>query len=161
MPLPADLLRAVQTTLASKRLGTPVFARVLFHNQGKRGQAAPGEVVAELTRTAGMVREWLGQPLERVYAVGAVKTGQVSLTLEFRNAATAIVSWSGTSTAGDGVDLTLVGNHGALYHDVGAGNLWDPAPDAKPPEPDKELRTMIERSLQSGRPENVEKRGQR
>jgi hypothetical protein len=47
----ADLHRAVQTTLASKRLGTPVFARYQYHAAIK-GQAA----IARLAKTTATVR---------------------------------------------------------------------------------------------------------
>lgn len=147
----ADLHRSVQATLASKRLGTLVFVRYLFHNQAKA-------VPARLTQAVMKVRDWFGQPLERVYALGTVKDRHITLTLELRGRGTAQVSWAGTTSHGPGIDLVVVGNHGALYHDVGSANIWD-APDAvaagEPP-PDKELQALIERALRSGRPENAE-----
>src|SRR2546429_169455 len=62
----ADLHRAVQSALASKRLGRPVFVRYLLHSQDKPDAALP-----RLAHLTAAVREWVGQPLERVYAVGA------------------------------------------------------------------------------------------
>jgi hypothetical protein len=146
----ADLHRAVQAALASKRLGTLVFVRYLFHSQAKA-------VPARLTQAVMKVRDWFGQPLERVYALGSVKERHITLTLEFRGSATAQVSWAGTTAAGPGIDLMVVGNHGTLYHDVGSANTWD-APDAVAAEPpaDKDLQALIERALRSGRPENAE-----
>ena len=145
----ADLHRAVQATLTSKRLGTPVFVRYLYH----RPVQGPA-VAADLARTVAVVRGWLGGPVRRVYAVGGVDARQVTLTLEFANAATALVTWAGT--AGRGVDLTVVGNHGALYHDVGDADPGDEelAPAADPPV--RALVAVIERALRSGRPEAVE-----
>src|SRR6266545_3788546 len=101
----ADLHRAVQTTLASKRLGRPVFVRYLLHGPD-RPTAAP----ARLTQLTAVVRDWLGQPLERIHAAGTPKGGQVSLTLEFRDGATALVCWASVSAAGHGIDLTVLGN---------------------------------------------------
>ena len=146
MSTPADLHRAVQTTLASKRLGTPVFVRYLYHHNGN----AAG-VLAQLTRTVTLVRDWLGQPIERVYALGSFKERHITVTLEGRGGATALITWAGT--AGSGIDLTVVGNHGALYHDVGMANAWDAPEFANEPPPDKELLALIENALRTGRPE--------
>jgi hypothetical protein len=145
----ADLHRAVQTTLASKRLGTPVFVRYLFHAAGK-GPAALGR----LARIVAMVREWLGQPLERIHGQGGIAQRHIDLTLECRGGATALVSWIGTTPRGPGVDLTVLGNHGALYHDLGDGHPWDDATFDDQPAADDALIAWIERALRSGRPEN-------
>jgi len=141
MPSLADLHRAVQSTLASKRLGTPVFVRYLFH-----GSEA---VLTRLTQTVNAIRGWISRDLDRLYALGSVKSGQITLTLEFQGGATALVGWSAGSGAGGGVDLTLLSNHGALYHDAGGDRVWD-APPAKP---DRDLTAWIERALRSNRPE--------
>lgn len=153
----ADLHRTIETTLASKRLGTPVFVRYLVHG---RGSAAV--VLARLTRIVMAVRDWLAQPLERVYALGSAKGPQVSLSLEFRGGATALVSHAAapgpTRVTGQGitaVDVTLIGNHGVLYHDFGSANTWDPGESATEPAPDKDLQALIERALRSGQVETV------
>ena len=144
----ADLHRTVQTTLASKRLGTPVFVRYVFHGTGK----AP-EIITRLARTVATVRGWLGQPLERMYAQGNVAGRQIALTLECRGGATALVTWIGTNPRGPGIDLTVLGNHGALYHDQGDANAWEETTFDDQQPADQALTPWIERALQSGRPE--------
>jgi len=141
----ADFHRAVDATLAAKRLGTPVFVRYLLQSQDK----ANG-VPARLAQIAGTVRDWLSQIPERIYALGAAKNGHVTLLLEFRAGASAHISWSAAPRAS--VDLTLLGNHGALYHDDRAAHAWEELvlPESKP-EPN--LLTWIERALSSSRPE--------
>ena len=146
----ADLHRAVQSTLASKRLGTPVFARYQYHAPIK-GQA----VLARLTKTATTVRTWLDQPLERIVAQGSSASRYVTLLLEFRGGLTAVVTWIGTNGRGGGVDLTLIGNHGVLYHDAGDAPLWDEAFVGDDAAPDKELLAWIESAVKSGRPEDA------
>ena len=141
-----DLHRAVQSTLASKRLGTPVFVRYSVQSQDKAEAA-----VQRLAQLAAVARDWLGQALERVYAVGAPKNGHVTLTLEFAGGATAQVTWTGASRNGS-VDLTVLGNHGAIYHDAGAGNLWDDSLAALDGKPDQGLVALIDKALQSERP---------
>ncbi len=153
-----ELHRAVQATLASKRLGTPVFVRYLWQSPDK----AAG-VLARLTVLTAQVRDWLGQPLHRVYALGALAAGQVSLTLECRGGATALVCWTGGQPrSGDGqprggsVDVLLLGNHGALYHDAGLGNLCQDATLWPEEKADPALLALIEKALRTGQPEIVE-----
>ena len=146
----ADLHRAVQTTLASKRLGTPVFARYQYHSPIK-GQA----VVARLAKTTTTVRGWIDQPLERILAQGTSANRHITLLLEFRGGLTAVVTWIGTNGRGGGVDLTLIGNHGVLYHVAGNAPLWDETFAADDAAPDKDLVAWIERAIKSGRPEDA------
>ena len=105
MPPLADLHRAVQTTLAGKRLGRPVFVRYTLH-----GPEKAEAVVPRLAQLVVVVRGWLGQPPERVYAVGSPADGQVSLTLQFRDGATALVSFARGQPPGAGADVTVFGN---------------------------------------------------
>lgn len=147
----ADFHRAVQTTLASKRLGTPVFVRYLYHSPLK-GQA----VVARLAKTTAVVRDWLGAPVDRILAQGSSASRHVTLLLELRGGLTAVVTWIGTAGRGAGVDLTLLGNHGSLYHDAGDAPLWDEACAADDAAPDRDLVTWIERAIKSGRPEDAQ-----
>src|SRR5262245_31186636 len=114
MPPLADLHSAVRAALAGKRLGKPVFVRYLLH-----GSEKPEAVVRRLAQLAGVVRGWIGQPPERVYAVGSPADGQVSLTLQFREGAMALVCFARGRSAGPGADVMVFGNHGALYHDAG------------------------------------------
>jgi hypothetical protein len=150
----ADLHRAVQSTLASKRLGRLVFVRYLLCSRDKAEAALP-----RLAQLSATVRDWIGQPLERLHANGNPRGGQVSLTLEFRAGATALVSWASSPPRGDGLDLMILGNHGALYHDAGSAGLTDDA-DLGPAGPaDKGLLALLERAMRSGRPEAADARG--
>jgi hypothetical protein len=144
----ATLHRAVQETLAGKRLGTPVFVRYVFQTHDKAGAVLP-----RLAQVVAAIRGWLNQPVERVYATGQVKNRQVTLTVEFRDGATALVGWS--AGAGEGVDLMVLGNHGALYHDFGTAAHWNDQAASAPDKPDAALLTLIERAVSSGRVEPV------
>lgn len=146
----ADLPRAVQGTLDSKRLGQPVFVRYTL-----QGLDQPALIAPRLAQMTTIVRGWLNQTIERVYAVGTMESGQVALTLQFREGGTAQVSFARGQPRGLGVDLMVLGNHGAIYHDSGSAYLWDEAatPFAEPP--DAKLQAVIERALQSGKPEAV------
>jgi hypothetical protein len=147
----ADLHRAVQATLATKRLGQLVFVRYLLH-----GPDRPTVALARLAQLTAVVRDWIGQTLERIHAVGAPKTGQVSLTLEFQAGATALVSWAAVAAGGHAIDLTVLGNHGALYQDAGSARLWELGALAPPEAPDKALLAVLEQALRSASPVPVE-----
>jgi hypothetical protein len=69
---------------------------------------------------------------------------------------TAVVTWVGTPGRAAGVDLMLLGNHGALYHDAGDAPLYDIALAADDTPPDRDLVALIERAIKSGRPEDVQ-----
>src|SRR5262249_40064451 len=116
------LHRAVQATITSKRLGRPVFVRYTIQGLNK-----PEAVPPRLAQATTAVQEWLGQPLARIYAVGTAASGQVALTLSFRDGATALVSFAHGQPRGDGIDVMVLGNHGAVYHDAGDASLWDEA----------------------------------
>lgn len=146
----ADLHRAVQSTIASKRLGRPVFVRYTLQGQDK-----PETIVPRLAQVTAAVRDWLGQPLDRLYATGTVKGGQISLTLQFRDGGTAQVSYARGQSRGSGVDLLVLGNHGAIYHDAGSANLWDEPATPLAESPDATLQALIERALKSGKPEPI------
>jgi hypothetical protein len=146
----ADLHRAVQSTLAGKRLGTPVFVRYQLTSQDRADAVLP-----RLAHLVAVVRSWLNQPLERVYALGTPKSGQVALTIECRGGATALVSWASCPPSGDGVDLLLLGNRGAMYHDAGSSRLWSDGALGPADPPDKELLALLQRAVKSGRPEPV------
>jgi predicted dehydrogenase len=133
-----NLHQAVRDTLASGRLGTPVFVRYRARAADQRS------LVPQLARMIAEVREWLGQGLDRIVAVGAVANGSVSLTLELRKGATAVVSAATGTEQGAGVDLVILGNRGALYHDAGhdavAAERIDRPPDAR-------MLTLIQKAL--------------
>jgi predicted dehydrogenase len=121
MSSPADLHRAVKATLASGRLGTPVFVR--YHLQSQEGALKAQPLLAQATDA---VEGWMGRPAARAQVLGAARGGHVCTLLEFRGGPTALVSWARGPARGTGVDLIVLGNRGALYHEA-PGLLWEAA----------------------------------
>lgn len=146
MPALAELHRAVAATVASKRLGTIVFVR--YTAQSENAEA----VRTRLAQAIAAVRDWIGQKLDRLHA-SSNAGGQVALTLQFADGATALVSFAKGKPRGDGVDLLVLGNHGSLSHDAGHAELSDAPTDATLPDAEPALVAMIERALKSGKPE--------
>ena len=146
----ADLHGAVSHALSSGRLGTPVFVRYLYH------RALNGPAIGvRLVQTVRTVREWMGRGIERAHALGSLQSRHVTLTVEFRGGATALITWIGLPGRGDGVDLTVVGNHGSLYHDSGTAELWDEPAQVETIIADPALAALIDRALRSGQPESA------
>lgn len=146
MPSLAELHRAVAATVASKRLGTIVFVRCTLQNENTDAART------RLAQVTAAVRDWIGQKLDRLHA-STNANGQVALTLQFAEGATALVSFAKGRPRGDGIDLLLLGNHGSLTHDAGHAELSDEATDTALPDADPALVALIERAMKSGKPE--------
>jgi hypothetical protein len=144
----ADLHRSVQATLASKRLGRPVFVRCTL-----QGLDRPEAVLPRLAQLVALARQWLDQPLDQLYALGSSESGQVCLTLRFREGGTALVSYARGQPRGDGIDLMVLGSRGAVYHDAGSAELWDELAGAPADPADRALVALIEKALRSHKPE--------
>lgn len=145
----ATLHRAVAAAVASKRLGVIVFVRCTVQDaEAKNG-------VPRLAQTLAAVREWVGQKVDRLYATSHSDGGQIAVTLQFAEGATALVSFVQSRPRGDGVDLLVLGNHGSLTHDAGHAELSDEPFDVELPPPEPALVALIEKALKSGKPEVV------
>lgn len=135
----ADLHRAVAGVIAAKRLGQPVFVRCTLQT--------PEASLDRLAELAEIVRQWVGQAVARVHAVGSLASGQVCLSLQFDQGATALVSLAKGPGRGDGVDLLVVGNHGAVMYDSGTAPQWDGPAQPSGLNADAKLRAAIEKAL--------------
>jgi len=124
----SELHRAVQTAITGKRIGKPVFVRYLL--QGVLETEGPP--LWALARTIAVVGEWLGQSPHKLYSLysGKGSKSQVTFTLLFPDGATAVISEARGQEGNAGVDLTVIGNRGALYHHYDAGGLhaWEDSP---------------------------------
>jgi predicted dehydrogenase len=137
----ADLHETVRAALASRRLGKPVFVR--YHWQ------APdrASLLPQLARMTAAARDWLGQAIAHIYAAGSVENGSVSLTLELRNGATALVSAATGAPHGAGVDLWILGNRGTLFHDAGHSPIGGEPLVVPDQPPETRLLARIQKAL--------------
>lgn len=149
-----QLEQTVEGVLAEKRIGRPVFVRYTLPETGKAPQT-----VSRLARMMQTVRRWVGQPPTRLYAVGSLKDGPVSLTVQFRDGATALLSVVRGKSHGDGVDLLVIGNHGALHYDSSTAPAWDSSAVHHKGLADAKLVAAVERALRSGQPEPLDLEG--
>jgi len=141
----ADLLQAVEGLLASQRLGEPVFVRCLLLTANPTTDPAH-----RLAQLAGTIRRWFGVPLARLYAAGTVAEGQASVSLQFASGVTGLVVLARCPEGADNLDLLILGNHGAAYHEATTGEGWE---ETRLQHMDPDLHAAIQRSLDCGRPE--------
>ncbi|HJT78663.1 MAG TPA: hypothetical protein VJ739_15780 [Gemmataceae bacterium] len=143
MPSLADLHRAVGAALAAGRVGTPVFVRYLLLVPEKQEAMA-----ARLAELASVVSDWIGQPPARIYAPASPQGNSATVTLQYRTGATAVVS---VGPGDGGADVMVLGNRGALYHELAGGATYE-VPPAKV---DPQRAALIARALATARPEAV------
>ncbi len=148
---PADLDAledGIQAVLDRQRIGRPAFVRYTL-----LGSLKQEELLPILSRMLDVVTRWLGQPIARVHAIGSIAAGQVSLTVQTAEGTTALVSIGQARTVGDGVDLMVVGDRGAICHDAGQGLVGCGSARYRQPAGEPKLLRLIEKALGSGRPE--------
>jgi hypothetical protein len=143
-----ELFRAVEQLLASRRLGEPVFLRCLLQAR----EPAP-DPVARLAQLSGAIRRWFGVPPVRLYAAGQAVDGQLSVTLQFATGATGLAILAPSPGGAAGLDVLILGNHGAALHEILTGESDEGAAERANQDIDLDLQQAIQRSLDCGRPE--------
>ena len=142
--------RTLQAKLAERPVGEPVALRISLAVTEDHGLLIP-----TLARALSLASAWLGSRTERLYAMGSLHDGSVSVLAESAGGQTAIVS-SELARGSVAVRVLLIGNHGTLS--------WEDSPGAdglkadfriEESSQDKWLREALERSLESGDSEEV------
>ncbi|MBD3185119.1 hypothetical protein GF312_22755 [Candidatus Poribacteria bacterium] len=109
-----SLYETVKEILESRRVGDPVFVRCNAH------VALENENVSiVLARILSMASSWLEATPMQVYAQIDHNLRQISTTVRYTDGQTAIVTVS-TVYSKTSLDLMVLGNKGALYHDAAA-----------------------------------------
>jgi predicted dehydrogenase len=113
MPSLADLDAAVRSAIASRRIGQPVFMRLLLSGH--------------IEKACDIVAGWIGQPASRLgldLAAGAGAVEHKCVVLRFSSGATALVS--AVSGPPRDIDALVLGTRGGLYHcGRAAEDDWD------------------------------------
>lgn len=140
------LYETVKEILNTGRVGVPVFMRCV-------AQIAPesGHIGYVLVRMLTMACSWLEASPLKVYAQSRNNSRQITVTTQYAGGQTSIVSVDAVPSVSTRVDLMLLGNKGALYHD---GEALSPGFDitAEPLPVPEWLTDAVERSLRSGKP---------
>ena len=143
------LYQTVRDILDSGRIGVPVFARCAVQIE------SDGECLKNVfARILTMTCSWMKAAPFRIYAQSG-KSQQFTVTAHYAGGQTAIVSANAAPGVRASVDLMLLGNRGALYHDA---DSLQPGFDvtAEPLPAPEWLAEAVERSLRTGRPASIE-----
>ena len=142
-----SISRGIHAAIETGRVGTPVFVRwtVLAAANAEQVECILGEMTLRVT-------DWLGVQHHRLYALGKLDSGSVSLNLEFAKGQTALLT-AGLSHNQEEVDLTLLGSDGGIYHHEFPFEPRDGSFDVQLDEEAVQLITQIRASLHSGKPE--------
>lgn len=139
---------AVLTAVRAKRIGTPVSVRIVDHTASEVGEIEP-----LLARALEASTCWLDADVRRLAALGDLRSGQVSVLLDFPQGQTALVSVGTRGHSRPLLEVVVVGNRGVLSWEPGQR----PAPGAEPagPRPSQaagRLLDAVRRSLESKSP---------
>ncbi|MBM3237519.1 hypothetical protein FJZ31_14610 [Candidatus Poribacteria bacterium] len=149
------LYKTVKSVLDSGRIGSPVFVRCVAQIASDREHLT--DALAEVLAIAGL---WLSASPQKVYAQGGKDAGQITATVHYLSGQTALVSVGTVKANGmPRVDLMLLGNKGAIYHDslllpsfaMPAGTISRIGISIS-----KSLMDAVERSLQTGKSAIIE-----
>jgi hypothetical protein len=130
-----SLHQSVKAALDAGHVGVPVFVRCVAHTAANRGA-----LTGALHEAAAVAGSWLDAAPRRVYVLGSEAAGQVTATVQYAGGQSALVSVNLLPADGaPRVDLMLLGNTGALYHD---GSALSPAQLAAAGTPAGELPAL-------------------
>jgi hypothetical protein len=150
-----SLYQSVKVALDAGHVGVPVFVRCVAYTANGRD-----ELTEALHQAAAVAGGWLDAPPRRIYVLGGEEAGQITATLQYAGGQSALVSVNPVPPDGAArVDLMLLGNTGALYHESSALSRAQlaaaGAAAGELPTLPAGLGTAIRESLESGRAVDV------
>lgn len=150
----ANLHQAIETTITSGRIGTPVFGRVTLVLA--ETSASESQVIAILVYN---ISRWFSAAPCRVYAQRGAQAAHLSLNIEYPTGAMLLLSLIfGQSLAH--LDLALIGNQGAAYHRESLSLPGQPFLAGELTEGALQLQPTIETALLTGEPVTVQMEGE-
>jgi len=122
-----------------------------LQQQPARSQLAAADQTSLLASLVEKAGQWLAQPVHAVRAVCPKDSAHLSALVTFVRGAAAMISLTSSVDAGPGLDLTLLGNRGAVYLEQPCDGNWL-ATQLEPSDSQqaRRLRDAIRSSLQTG-----------
>ena len=140
---------AVQSAIETGRVGVPVFVRWTVLRAADNGGV--DDILGTMT---GRVSGWFGSEPHRLYAFGSPDVHSAALSLTFSEGSTALLA-TGPSNHRYEVDLTLLGNEGAIYYHQFPCEVTDGALEPQLAPSVDHLLEAINASRHAGRPVSV------
>lgn len=140
------LYETVGKIIAAGRIGVPVFVRCLV--QLPPNTEKPEKILASIMNVASL---WLNSSPSSLYAQRN-DSAYINSTIKYAGGQTAIGITSILPITKAQVDVMLLGNKGAIYHE---DDFLLPESDFDDKTVSESLKVAIERSLETGKPEEV------
>ena len=139
---------AVRSVLRAKRIGNPVSVRIVDHTISDADRLGP-----TLGRHLEAASRWLDADVCRLAALGDLRSGPVSVLMQFREGQTALVSAGTRGRRGPLLEVVVVGNRGVLSWEPGPGPATESGPAGPADSPSaRRLLDAVRRSLASAGP---------
>ena len=145
-----SLYETTKGIIENGRVGVPVFARFSVQISHE-----DGHIEDVLPRILTMTCSWMKAKPIRVYALSKDDSKHLTALVHYEDGQTAIVSVNTVTRHERRVHLMILGNKGALYHDMEA---LPPGFEitAEPLPPQERLMHALNRSIRTGKPEFFE-----
>lgn len=145
-----SLYEATRRILENGRVGVPVFTRFSVQISSEDGQ-----VEDVLARMLTITCLWMEAEPMRAYALGRDNSKHLTAFIHYEDGQTAIVSVNTVPEPEQRVYLMILGNKGALYHDM---DVLPPGFEiaAEPLPIQEKLMHALNRSACTGKPEYIE-----
>lgn len=141
-----DVFDSVQSAIRQKSIGQPVFVRLTVFNLQTVSLL---DLAARLLTAA---QSWVSQKAVSVFAArDSAKGDHLSLLCRFADGATALIAVHRVAPKGDGIDLHVVGNKGALVFE-GLSATMPRAADSAGLELDAALHEAVSRAFETAGP---------
>ena len=141
-----SLYEATRRIIENRKVGVPVFAR--FSVQISRKD---GHIEDVLARMLTMTCSWMEAEPLRVYALSRDDSKHLTVFVHYEDGQTAIISVNTVPDPEQRVHMMILGNKGALYHDM---KVIPPGLEitAEPLPIQERLMHAVNRSISTGKP---------
>ncbi len=112
-----SLQKSVQSVINEGRIGSPVFVRCLLQSPLK-----DEDTVGASAALANIANAWMPSSPEQIYVQQSQDATQSTTMIQYSGGQTALLSVNRVPADQEvSIDLTLVGNKGAIYHETPRG----------------------------------------
>ena len=145
-----SLQKSVQSVINEGRIGSPVFVRCLLQSPLK-----DGDTVGASAALAKIANAWMPSSPEQIYVQQSQDGTQSTTMIKYAGGQTALLSVNRVAAnQEESIDLALVGNRGAIYHETPRGQYRLMRSSIQLDDEGK-LSDLISRAIASGEPVNL------
>lgn len=145
-----SLQKSVQSVINDGRIGSPVFVRCLLQSPH-----ADEDTVRASAALVNIANAWMPSSPEQIYAQQSQDGTQSTTMIKYAGGQTALLSVNRVAAnQEESIDLALVGNKGAIYHETPRGQYRLMRASIQL-EDEGNLSNLIGQAIASGEPVNL------